>query len=257
MASINWNGGQLITIKQGDTASCVGALNPGQLYALFFYNSAGNDANAPVNVVWSNSQPPVSVTVPGTTANQGLAALCFVSGDDTNTVSASLSQVAPGAQVQAFIGSVKMPTNTAGINNVQLPLDGANHAFKAFTRYYAVPASHWYEGILQSDINQFISVQFKENSAVVNIVNQLSDPSTVIKYAGRTQPLVTVNPIANQTLSWSFQGNGTQFVWINADSVQNSQTATISAQSLSATYAPFRLNVEEGELVGASTPNRR
>jgi hypothetical protein len=239
MASIDWNGGQVVTLKQGDTATCSGGLNPGQLYALFFYNSAGNDANAPVNVVWSNSSPPVKVTVPGTTANQGLAALCFVSGDDTNTVSISLGQTSQGAQVTAFIGSVKMPVNTSGINNVALPLDGKFHSFTAFTRYYAVPASHWYDGTLQSNINQFISVQFKESAATVNIVNKLVDPSNVIKYAGTCQPQVTINAVAGQTYEWSLQGNGSQIVWINADSCQNSQTASIAVQSLSSAYAAF------------------
>ncbi len=239
MASINWNGGQVITLTQGDTAVCSGGLNPGQIYALFFYNSAQNDANAPVNVVWSNSQPPVKVTVPGTTANQGLAAFCFVSGDDTNTISASLGQSSPGAQVTAFIGSVKMPTNTSGVNNAQLPLDGQFHAFTKFTRYFAVPASHWYDGIIQSNINQFISVQFKESTAVVNIVNKLVDPSNVIKYAGSCQPQVTVNAVPGQSYQWSFQGNGSQFVWINADSAQNTASAQIAVQSLAAAYAAF------------------
>jgi hypothetical protein len=252
MASINWNDGRLVTLNSGDTASSVGSLNPGQLYALFFYNSANNDSNATINVVWSNSQAPVKVTVPGTTQKQGLAALCFVSGDDTNTVSASLSNASAGAQVQAFIGSVKMPTNTSGINNTQMPLDAQKHAFKAFTRFYTVPESHWYDGMLQSDVNQFISVQFKENSAVVNIVNQLCDPSYVIKYAGNSKDNVTINAVNNQTLEWSFQGNGSQFVWINADSIQNSQAATICVQSLTAAYSAFHIMSaeEEAELVG-------
>jgi hypothetical protein len=240
MATINWNGGQLITLNPGDTATCAGGLNPGQIYAIFLYNSANNDANAPINVVWSNSQPPVTVTVPGTTAHQGLAALCFVSGDDTNTVSVSLGQSSSGTQVQAFLGSVKMPVNTSGIKNAALPLDGQNHPFRAFTRFYAVPQSHWYSGQLQSDINQFISVQFKEASATVNIVNQLVDPSNVVKYAGpSSKDAVTINSVTSQTLAWNFQGNGTQLVWINADSVQNSQSATISVQSLAAVYDAY------------------
>jgi hypothetical protein len=240
MAQINWNGGQLITLKTGDTATCAGGLNPGQIYAIFLYNSANNDADAPVNVVWSNSQPPVLVTVPGTTANQGLAALCFVSGDDTNTVGISLGQTSSGTQVQAFLGSVKMPVDTSGIKNVGLPLDGQNHAFQAFTRFYAVPQSHWYSGQIQSNINQFISVQFKEASATVNIVNKLVDPSNVVKYAGpSSKDAVTINQSESQTLAWNFQGNGTQLVWINADSVQNSQTATVSVQSLAAVYDAY------------------
>lgn len=247
MSAIAWNDGRLINLKGGDTATCAGGLNPGQLYALFFYNSAGNDADALVSVVWSNSNAPVQVVVPGTTANEGLAALCFVSGDDTNTVSASLSSLAPGVQVQAFIGSVKMPVNTNGIQNTPLPLDGQPHSFDAFTRYYAVPASHWYQGYLQSNINQFISVQFKENSAVVNIVNQVSDPDNVVKYAGNTRDLVKINGVSNQTLPWTLQGNGRQIVWINADSCQNSQTAVISLQSLSAIYDAFRAETSKVE----------
>ena len=236
MSTIDWNDGRLITLSQGDTASNTGNLNAGQLYALFFYNAAGNDASTNVSVVWSNSQPPVTVSVPGTTQNLGLAALCFVNGDDTNSVSAAVVNNQPGAQVQAFIGSVKMPTNTSGINNKQLPLDGNLHPFNAFTRYYAVPESHWYSGQIQSDVNQFISVQFSEQKATVNIVNSTSDPSNVIKYTGTSQPLVIVNPVTTQTLQWNLQGNGSQLVWINADSIQNSESATISVQSLATAF---------------------
>ncbi|WP_052595944.1 hypothetical protein [Aureispira sp. CCB-QB1] len=231
---IEWNNGQLITLGQGDTAICKGNLNNGQLYCLFFYNSAGNDASTIVNVVWSNSEPPIQVNVPGTTQQQGLASLCFVDGSQTNTVSASVTHGNQGAKIQAFICSVKMPMGNSGINNQQLPLDGNQHDFNKFTRYYAVPASHWYSGQIQSDINQFICVQFKEYQAVVYIVNQLVDPSTVIKYAGNSKDLVTVQSSTTQSISFNFQGNaGQQYVWMNADSVQNSGDASIVVQSLS------------------------
>jgi hypothetical protein len=239
MSAINWNDGRLITLAQGDTATAQGALNPGQLYALFFYNAAGNDADTTVTVVWSNSQPPVQVTVPGTTGNQGLAALCFVDGNQTSTVSAAVTNGQPGANVQAFIGSVKMPTNTQGISNQQLPLDGQPHAFTKFTRYFAVPASHWYSGQITSNINQFISVQFQEHTAQVIVVNKLVDPGNVIAFAGDSQTLVTVSTSTTQSFSWLFQGNGRQIVWINADSVQNSQAATLSVQSLSGLLQAF------------------
>src|SRR5688572_25845507 len=107
MTNINWNDGRLITLKPGDTATATGALNARQLYGLFFYNSARNDADAQITVVWSNSEPPATVVVPGTTANQGLASVLFVSGNDTNTISAALLQGQPGVEVQCFIGSVK------------------------------------------------------------------------------------------------------------------------------------------------------
>ncbi len=236
MSSINWNDGQLINFGQGDTATCNGNLNNGQLYCLFFYNAAGNDASTTVDVVWSNSQPPVQVTVPGTTQNQGLAALCFVNGSQTNTVSAAITGGNQGAKLQAFICSVKMPIDTQGINNKQLNLDGQPQSFDKFTRYFAVPESHWYSARIQSNINQFTSVQFTESEAQVYIVNKLVNPSNVIKYAGDSEKHVTIQTSDTQSISFNLQGNGTQLVWVNADSAQNSDTASISVQSLSAVY---------------------
>lgn len=231
---INWNDGQLITMGEGDTATCTGNLNNGQLYCLFFYNSAQNDANTTVNVVWSNSGQPVQVNVPGTTAKQGLAALCFIDGSQTSTVSAAVTHANPGAQIEAFICSVKMPMGGSGINNSALPLDSNVHDFTKFTRYYAVPGSHWYSGQIQSNIDQFICVQFKEYQATVFVVNQLVDPSMVIKYAGNAEKLVTLESSENQSVQFNLQGNaGQQYVWMNADSAQNSNSATIVVQSLS------------------------
>lgn len=236
MASINWNDGQLVTLGQGDTASCIGGLNNGQLYCLFFYNAAGNDANTTVSVVWSNSQPPLMLTVPGTTGNQGLAALCFVDGNQTNTVSAAVTQGNTGAKVQAFICSVKLPMNSPGITNKSLPIDGQLHSFDKFTRYYTVLESHWYSGQIQSDINQFICVEFHEHSATVYIVNKMSDPGNTIVYAGDSATLVDIQVSTTQTIPFSTQGNGGQIVFMNADSAQNSGDASISLQSLSALY---------------------
>jgi len=238
MASINWDDGRLIEFGQGDTATCTGNLNKGQIYALYFYNYAGNDANTTVTVTGNNAFPPVNVTVPGTTGDQGLAALCFVSGDDTNTIAASILNGQPGAKIQAFIGSVKMPTNTSGINNEKLPLDGQNHAFEKFTRYYAVPASHWYSGQITSDVNAFISVQFMENQAQVICVNApASGVGSVIEYYGASaEANVTVTAVPYQSVTWNISGNGSQYVWINADSIQNSEDATISVQSLQSLF---------------------
>lgn len=238
MASINWNDGQLLTLNQGDTATCTGNLNRGQIYALFFYNAAGNDADTTVIVTGNSAYKPVSVTVPGTTGNQGLAAMCFVSGTDTSTIAASIVQGQPGSNVQAFIGSVKMPMGGSGINNASLPLDGQLHPFNKFTRYYAVPASHWYSLQIASNINAFTSVMFTENSATVYGVNApAAGLSNIIAYYGpSSEKAVTVNTSAYQSVSDTIIGNGSQYVWINADSVQNAQSATISVQSLQSLF---------------------
>lgn len=226
---INWNGGQRLTLSAGVTAQC-SALDKGQIYALFFYNSAANDNNATVTVTWSNSQPPVNVTVPGTTGGQGLASLFLVSGDDTTTVSASISTSQPNAFVDTWIGSVRMPTNTTGLTNLPLPINGVPQPFYGYRRYYAVPPSAWQQLIIQSKITQFISVQFQENFATVNIVNATSQAPQLVTAVGTAQKQFAINTVQNQTLSVFLQGNGTQWVWMNADSQQDSQFATISLQ---------------------------
>lgn len=237
MSTINWNDGQMITLGQGDTARAVN-LNDSQLYGLFFYNSAQADADTEVDVVWSNSQPPKRVTVPGTTQRQGLASVLFVYGEDTTTVSAAVTQGNPGAEVTAFIGSVKMPLNSSGMNNRQLSPNGQPQGFQQFTRFYTVPESHWYDVRLQSDVNQFIVVQFVEAKALVLVVNRLVDPSPQVQGVGQAKEMFTIQTSTTQSIDADLQGNGRQTVWINADSVQNSQNATIALQSLAASHAP-------------------
>lgn len=231
VTAIDWDNGQLITLGEGSTATAE-HLNSSQLYGLFFYNSAGNQADTTVTVTWSNSHAPARVTVPGTTGRQGLASVLFVYGGDTTTVSAAVTQANPGANVQAFIGSVKMPMGP-GIDNRPLPDNGQPQPFQKFTRYYTVAASHWYDLTLQSDINQFIVVRFLEAKAHVIVVNKMVDPSVNVQAVGKAEKMYTIESTSEQHMQADFQGNGTQTVWINADSVQNSQNATITLQSLS------------------------
>jgi hypothetical protein len=240
MATINWNDGRLLTMTPGDTATIDGQLNSGQLYGFIFYNSAQHDTNANVTVVWKNSEPPVTINIPGTTGNQGLASVLFISGSDTSTASVSLLNPQPGAQIETYIASVKMPTNTKGINNGELPADGQPHPFKTFTRYFNVLASHWYNGVIQSTINQFTSIQFSESRATVYVVNQTMDPLLLVKAVGQATTQYKIQATDQTSLSWNTQGNGTQTVWVNAESVQNSQSASIALQSLSGLYESQR-----------------
>ena len=137
-----------------------------------FYNSAQNDNTATVNVVWTNSQPPQPVTIPGTTANAGLASVLFVSGIDTRTVSVSLPTNAGLAQVDIWIGSVSMPTDTSGLNNEKLPINGEPQPFDKYTRYFTVPPSNWHQLVIRSPVQQFIAVQFRSQNAVVYVVSE-------------------------------------------------------------------------------------
>lgn len=234
---INWNGGQRITLGAGDTATCT-VLSPGQIYGIFLYNSTQNDTNATVNVVWSNSKPPVPIAVPGTTANAGLAAIGFVSGTDTQTISVSLPSNAALSQVEAWIGSVSMPIDMTGLNNQALPIDGKPHPFNKYTRYFCVPPSSWHQLTIVSKITQFISVQFRSAKAVVYVLNETSNglqdgQVVLIGTTAQTEGVVTIKPVTIQSVQDTLQGDGSQWVWMDADSEQDSEAAALSLQSLS------------------------
>ncbi len=232
--TINWNGGQRITLYAGQTARCT-SLSPGQLYGIFMYNSAQNQTTATVNVVWTNSQPPQPVTVPGTTANAGLASVLFVSGSDTQTISISLPSNAGIAQVDVWLGSVSMPIDTSGLNNLQLPLNGEPQSFDKYTRYYTVPPSSWYQLVIKSPVQQFISVQFREAKAVVYVVSE--GPNGLlngqVSGVGSAASAFTKSETSQQSVTANIFGDGSQWVWMNADSQQDSDNSTIAVQSLS------------------------
>lgn len=231
----NWNDGGRTELNPGDTLRCT-RLRSGQLYGIFAYNAAQHANNADLTIVWSNSEPPKTLRIPGTTQNAGSAALAFVSGSDTTTISVSL-QPGSGDKVEVWLGSVDMPINTSHIHNEQLPMDGKEHPFNKYTRYFAVPPSSWHRIKLTSDVTQFLSVQFRNAAATVFVLNETSNglrQDQVIKLGptANQDGAVTIDSVQSQVYEKSIQGDGTQWVWMNADSQQDSDHSTISLQSL-------------------------
>jgi hypothetical protein len=240
----NWDSGQVQSLSAGQTLTCE-TLNQGQIYAIFLRNSNGADNNAYVTVDIGNSVPPQTVQVNGTTGGQGLASLVLVSGNDTSTVGISIASGAGQQQVQCWIGSVSMPTNTAGLTNAPLPANGQRQAFGTPDRYYVVPPSEWSTLEINSNITQFISVQFQESLATVYICNPgplgVGALTSLVTCVGPSSTAaykpVAAPPSSPQTISESIFGDGTQWVFMNADSGQDSTDATISLQLLAAAAA--------------------
>ena len=180
------------------------------------------------------------MNVPGTTGNKGLAALALVSGNDTQTVSISITSLQDGSKVTAWLGSVGFPTNTSGMSNMSLPFNGKEQAYNKLYRYYAVPETRWYQLTLNSPITQFISTQFTQNHVTIFINNPVGDPATLIVPTGTVkegkpgtgQYHIELPDGPPQTITYKDQGNGQQKVWMNADSGQSSQHSTITAQYL-------------------------
>lgn len=240
MSEISWNDGQVTTLKQGDTLTCE-ALKPYQLYAIFLYNSEGHDQTTEVTVNIGNAYPPKSVNVPGTTLDEGMAALALVSGSDTQTVSISNAQ-GGGGNITAWIGSVSMPINTSGMTNQELPFNGDHQPFGKLMRYFNVPETRWYQLSINSAVTQYISTQFSENYLTVFINNPtLHADAYIVSTGSVTQgnkpgegSYYIQKPESGQpqTIAYKDQGNGQQKVWMSADSSQNSSDATITAQYL-------------------------
>lgn len=240
MSEINWNNGQVTTLKQGNTLQCT-TLKPRQLYAIFLYNSEGHDQSTEITVNIGNGYPPKQVIVPGTTLDEGLASLALVSGSDTQSVSISNAQ-GGGGNVTAWIGSVSMPLDTSGMTNRELPFNGDHQQFGKLMRYYAVPQSRWYQLSINSALTQFISTQFSENYLTVFINNPTRNADVYIVPTGSVTQgnkagegsYFIQKPESGQpqTITYEDQGNGQQKVWMSADSGQNSDDAMITAQYL-------------------------
>lgn len=237
----NWDGGQLITqFQAGQTWTCT-KLVQGQIYAVVLYNVDQTDTPVTVLVTGPNSAGPQPVSVPGTTSGQGLASVVLVSGNDGDTVSIAMSSSEQGT-LSAVLVSAAMPIDTQGINNQQLPVTGQPQPFSNNNRYFAVPASTANDVIIKSDIFQFISLEFSESTATVNIVNPSPTPSASVTAMGSvtldgTTPgaiyKVRLAPSSSpQQIQYFIFGNGQQIVWFNADSPQDAQNATISLQQL-------------------------
>lgn len=227
---MDWSNGKPIELKNGDTARATG-LNNKQIYGIFFYNHAQADNTATVNVTFANDKPPAKVEVPGTTSERGLASIAFIWGGDWGEVAASIVNQ-PNAKVMAFICSVSLPKE--GVNNKELKA-GTEEKFSKLARFWAVLPSSWHNVTLKSGKTQFMVARFKEQSASVLIVNPVQDPETNIYWLGgakgKGKVIIPTQPPKNE-VSEDLQGNGRQIVWMNADSVQNSQDAWIKLQAL-------------------------
>ncbi|MDJ1157105.1 hypothetical protein QNA08_02490 [Chelatococcus sp. SYSU_G07232] len=232
----NWDNGQVASLTPGATLSCVGTIQ-NECNAIFLYNSAGVDHDTTVYVTGPNQQQPLPVVVPGTTGNNGLASLVLFDGTLTNSISVAMPSTAPkGSSVQAWIGSLGFPIGGGGLDNQQLQANGQKYNFSKYDRYYFVPQSHWYSMVIQSNINQFYSVMFMGASLTVFCVNPGPNAQANVYFFDdkikQLYKFVAAPPTSPQTITQSIFGNGGQYVIINAGSGQDTQTATISLQSL-------------------------
>ncbi len=225
-----------MTLQGGQSARCA-VLAKGELYVALLYNSSQNDQIADVIVVWSNEAPPTHVTLPGTTGDQGPAALAFVSGTDTDFLTLSLGATS-AASVDVVLVSTTMPTNTKGLINAVLPADGQLRDLPKYTRYHAVPPDGWSQLSLVDKTSQFLSFEMRRAGAIVRVVNKATGlfDGQVQKFGptANAKGAVDIQEIPYQTfVDPALKGDGQTWVWMSADSLRNSLNGQIGLQGIS------------------------
>jgi hypothetical protein len=233
----NWDDGRLVSltpVSPQNSYLCTNIQNAAT--AMFLYNASGNDHDILVNVKTSNMVAPATVRVPGTTGNQGLATIVAINGTTTTDASLTMNPGQPsGTIVQAFLASLAFPMG-GSIPNQQLPDNGALQRFGKFCRFYNALASTWYSLTLQSNVYQFMCAQFGpgQNAMTIYCLNPGPNAASNVVQADPQNPVkvqfITPDPSTpQQQIVRSIFGNGgQQLVWINADSIQDSQNATVA-----------------------------
>ena len=174
---------------------------------------------------------------------RGLASLVLVSGSDTSTISVAITQT-DDAEIECWLGSLGMPTNTSGLSVHRLSDDGRSRPLLKGYRYFAMPTSSWYQLTIENKFNQSITVQFQQQKVIIYIVNPAADPQVLVTSVGsikQGQDYLIMKPPKGeqpQRIRSTLQGNGTQWVWMSADSKQDSQHTSITLQSLNASTMP-------------------
>ena len=233
-----------MTVSKGNPLQCLNSIvNP--INVAFFYNSTQAAKAVPIDLTGSN-QFYAQLTVPETTGNAGSAALFTFSGPGisgsglggSSSLTATLDPGAGGgSEVEGWLGSLAMPTNTSGLNNQNLPSNGQSYPFNKYSRFYFVPSAQRYILTVSSGINAFYFAVF--NSAGQVMIHVLNAPSTdyvpvVQQFPGDTYAVS--NTLVQAHTASSIQipifGANQQWVAMNADSVNDSTNATITLTPL-------------------------
>ncbi|MFC5475669.1 hypothetical protein [Paraherbaspirillum soli] len=241
MGTQNWNGGNRLTVSQGNSLQAVNVIvNP--INVAFLYNSTTAAQAVPVTYIGSNQYVSV-LTAPETTGNQGSAAILTFSGASPNingssSLTASITPSAgSGVQAESWLGSQSMPTNTTGLNNQQLQANGDSKPFNKYSRYYFVPSAQHYNLNVTSGINAFYFALFNASGQVTIYVLNAPDTSyqpIVQQFDGDTYAAqnTKVVVLTSSSVNITLFGNNQQWVAMNADSLNDSTNVSITLTSL-------------------------
>ncbi len=210
---------------------------PNQPIVLVAYNNTGNTTDY---VVSYNNQAPKHSTidsVQGQGFSLGNAFLLNPAVTGSREISVSVPNTAQSeASIDVYLVSLFLPT--AGISNVEIPLNGERESFNGNSRAYATPPLAWYTLNIQSNETGLIGFKFNTDEIEtigVNIPNELI-PMLKNKIYGDKEKtgMAPSDPVtvSGNSFNKDFYGTSTQIVYAPVSAANTTSNGSISIQKL-------------------------
>ena len=212
---------------------------PNQPIALVAYNNKGTTTKY---IVQYNNQAPNSFTIDSVQAqgfSLGNAVLLDPSITGSREISVSVPNDVPqDASIDVYLVSLYLPLN--GIQNYEIPLNGAEVKFNGYSRAYATPPLAWYHLQIKSQETGLIGFWFNQSKIFIIGVNVNTQIGPVIKskiYCDKEKTGFSIAESdyffnAGSTYQKDFYGTSTQYVYSPVSSAKTTQNGTISIQKL-------------------------
>lgn len=235
-ASTVINNGGKQTLNTGDSVRFTDL--PNQLVAIAVYNNNGNNG---VFRIAYDGQRPVSRTMASVEPGVGgFGYIYFIDPSQTQSYDVSIS-VPTGAgeaevSLDVYLISLMFPTDTSGVSNQPIALDGSPTRFKGYSRSYCTPQLAWYNVVVHADQGQgFMGLLFTgQNDVEVWGVNMPNGEAFYKNYVengpGATSLTPTFHISSGASESNTIYGMAQQVVFAPISTAVNTQLGTISIQ---------------------------
>ncbi|ALQ10015.1 hypothetical protein D172_018175 (plasmid) [Pseudoalteromonas sp. Bsw20308] len=237
--SNSWSIGERVELCEGQTITCT-SLFPKRIYCVLIYNMSKNDRNVFLDVNWSNQQAPKKMTIPGSENKQGDASLILVSGNDTSTISLSITS-GNGGQIECFLLSTAIESPSPNLPIRHIVTGGKRYIVEKYQHYLGLINRGWYHLTLENKISQSVVLQIQHHQVIIYILNPTQTPLFNITSVGS----ITKNKDyliqradfegQPQRIEVLIQGNEETIMWVGASSKQALNNTTLALQALSIT----------------------
>jgi hypothetical protein len=237
--SNSWSIGERIELREGQTITCT-SLFPKRIYCVLIYNTSKNDRNVFLDINWSNQQAPKKMTIPGSENKQGDASIILVSGNDTSTISLSITTGNGGKiECQLVSTAIHKPSLTLPIRRIIA--NGKKYIIEKYQHYIGRINRGWYHLTLENRISQSVILQIQHHQIIIYILNPtqaaLFNITSVGSITKNKDYLIQRSDFEGQPqrIEVLIQGNEETIIWVGASSKQALNNTTLALQALSIT----------------------